>query len=318
MNEAEQDRFMKISTQLLFNRAADQMSIVQNKLADSQAHLAQGKQILKPSDAPDQAAVIQRLKSVMSRQESFLSSMVTLRSRLENEDTTLKSASDLLIRAKEVAVHAANDTLSPVNRKALAKEMQAVRDQLLSLANSKDNNGNFLFAGSRSKEPAFKIPAPGESPVYQGDQTKMTVMVGEQRSIPTNRSGTDAFISLNRPGSTEGSVTGVSFFKVMDDLVSGINNSDDAAMQRGIGEMTDLLNGMSLAHADIGTDMNVVDQQTSVIEDTILNIKTNLSTVEDLDYADAITKMNQQMLSLEAAQSSFSKIAQLTLFNYLK
>jgi len=37
-----------------------------------------------------------------------------------------------------------------------------------------------------------------------------------------------------------------------------------------------------------------------------------------LDYASAITKMNQQMLSLEAAQSSFSKISQLTLFNFLK
>jgi len=309
---------MKISTQLLFDRAAEQMSLVQNKLAASQAHLAQGKQILKPSDAPDQAAVVQRLKTVMSRQESFLSSMVTLRSRLENEDTTLKSASDLLVRAKEIAVHAANDTLSPINRRALGKEMQAVRDQLLSLANSKDNNGNFLFAGSRSTKPAFDAPAPGESPVYQGDQTKMTVMVGEQRSIPTNRTGTDAFVSLNRPGPTPGSVQGVSFFKVMDDLVAGINNSNGVAMQRGVDEMTSLLNGMSLAHADIGTDMNVVEQQTGVIEDTILNLKTNLSTVEDLDYAAAITKMNQQLLSLEAAQSSFSKISQLSLFNYLK
>jgi flagellar hook-associated protein 3 FlgL len=104
----------------------------------------------------------------------------------------------------------------------------------------------------------------------------------------------------------------------MDDLVAGINSSDGEAMQRGVDEMTSLLNGMSLAHADIGTDMNVVEQQTGVIEDTILNLKTNLSTVEDLDYAAAITKMNQQLLSLEAAQSSFSKISQLSLFNYLK
>jgi flagellar hook-associated protein 3 FlgL len=146
----------------------------------------------------------------------------------------------------------------------------------------------------------------------------MTVMVGEQRSIPTNRTGTDAFVSLNRSGPTAGSVQGVSFFKVMDDLVAGINNSNGVAMQRGVDEMTSLLNGMSLAHADIGTDMNVVEQQTGVIEDTILNLKTNLSTVEDLDYAAAITKMNQQLLSLEAAQSSFSKISQLSLFNYLK
>jgi flagellar hook-associated protein 3 FlgL len=311
---------MKISTQILFDRASEQMSMIQNKLADSQAQLAQGKQLLKPSDSPDQAAVIQRMKSVMSRQESYKNSLNTLNSRLQNEDTTLKSATSLLVRAKEIAVQAANDTLAPVNRKALASELQGVRDQLLSLANAKDNNGNFLFSGSRSKNPAFSASGPGQTPLYQGDQTRMTVMVGDQRTIPINRTGTDAFVSLTRTtgeGKDKKS-EGVSFFKVMDDLIGGINNSSQAGMQRGVAEMTDLLNGLTLAHADIGTDMNVVDQQTSVVEDTILNLKSNLSTVEDLDYAAAITKMNQQMLSLEAAQSSFSKMAQLTLFNYLK
>ncbi len=41
------------------------------------------------------------------------------------------------------------------------------------------------------------------------------------------------------------------------------------------------------------------------------------SNVEDLDYAEAITQMNKEMLALEAAQSSFAKIAQLNIFNYL-
>jgi flagellar hook-associated protein 3 FlgL len=309
---------MKISTQLLFGRAAEQMSLVQNKMADTQAQLSQGKQLIKPSDAPDQAAVIQRMKSVMSRQESFNTSLATLNSRLQNEDTTLKSATNLLVRAKEIAVQSANDTLAPVNRKALASEMQGVRDQLLSLANAKDDNGNFLFSGSRSDKPAFGSPGPGQTPVYQGDQTRMTVMVGDQRTIPINRTGTDAFVSISRLNEVSGKQEGVGFFKVMDDFVAGINFSNGAAMQRGVVEMTSLLNGLTLAHADIGTDMNVVEQQTGVIEDNILNLKSNLSNVEDLDYATAITKMNQQMLSLQAAQSSFSKMAELTLFNYLK
>ena len=82
--------------------------------------------------------------------------------------------------------------------------------------------------------------------------------------------------------------------------------------------MDELQQGLSLAQATVGSDLKVIDQQTSVIEDTVLNLKTTLSNVEDLDYASAITKMNQQMLSLEAAQSSFSKMTQMNLFNYLK
>ena len=143
-------------------------------------------------------------------------------------------------------------------------------------------------------------------------------MVVDQRTIPINRTGTDVFVSISRINEFSGKPEGVGFFKVMDDLIAGINFSNGVAIQRGGAEMTSLLNGLSLAHADIGTDLNVVEQQSNVIDDTILNIKSNLSNIEDLDYASAITKMNQQMLSLEAAQSSFSKMAQLTLFNYLK
>jgi flagellar hook-associated protein 3 FlgL len=89
-------------------------------------------------------------------------------------------------------------------------------------------------------------------------------------------------------------------------------------MNRGVGEMDDLLNGVSLAQANVGTDLNVVDQQNQVIDDTKLTLKTTLSNVEDLDMAEAITKMNKQMLSLEASQSSFAKITQLNLFNFIK
>jgi len=46
-------------------------------------------------------------------------------------------------------------------------------------------------------------------------------------------------------------------------------------------------------------------------------LKSTLSNVEDLDYAEAITQMNKEMLALEAAQSSFAKISQLNLFNYI-
>ncbi len=306
---------MKISTQLMFQRGSTQMSTVQSKLTQTQAQLAQGKQVINASDAPDQAATIQRLKSILNRQESYQSSLNTVKNRLQGEESTLQSVSDLLVRAKEVAVQGANDTLNPGDRKGLATEMKALRDQMLSLANTKDSNDNFLFAGSRVKQQAFAENSSGV-PVYRGDQTRMNVRVGEQRSIPINRTGTGAFVSVNRTD-TDGTAIGVGFFKVMDDLIAGLNNSKGADVSRGVGELDNLQLGVSLARAEVGTNLNVVDQQTSVIEDMTLNLKTTLSSIEDLDYASAITKMNQQMLSLEAAQSSFAKVSKLSLFNFI-
>ena len=292
------------------------MSNVQSNLTQTQAQLAQGKQIINASDAPNQASTIQRLKSILNKQDSYKSSLDTIKARLQGEDTTLQSVNDLLVRAKEVAVQGANDTLSAGDRKALGTEMQALRDQLLSLANTKDSNGNYLFSGSRVKQPAFVETANG-SPVYMGDQTRMNVRVGEQRSIPVNRTGTDAFVPVPRTD-TDGKVTGVGFFQSLDNLISGLNNSNGNDIRRGVGELDTMQLGVSLAQAQIGTNLNVVDQQTSVLEDTTLNLKTTLSSIEDLDYASAITKMNQQMMSLEAAQASFAKVSQLNLFNYIK
>ena len=307
---------MKISTYLLFERGSAQMSSVQSKLTQTQAQLAQGKQVINASDAPNQAATIQRLKSILNRQDSYQSSLNTVKSRLESEDATLQSVSNLLVRAKEVSVQGANDTLSASDRKVLGTEMQALRDQLMSLANTKDSNGNYLFSGSRVKQAPFVESAHG-SPVYMGDQTRMNVRVGEERSIPINRTGTDAFVPVTRADNNNRD-SGVGFFQVFDDLIAGLNGSKGNDIRRGIGELDTLKQGVSLAQAQIGTNLNVVDQQTTVVEDTTLNLKTTLSSIEDLDYASAITKMNQQMLSLEAAQSSFAKISQLNLFNYIK
>jgi flagellar hook-associated protein 3 FlgL len=75
--------------------------------------------------------------------------------------------------------------------------------------------------------------------------------------------------------------------------------------------------GISDANAQVGTDMNVVDSQNSVLDEITLRLKSTRSDVEDLDYTEAITKMNKDQLALEAAQSSFAKISQLTLFSYI-
>ena len=308
---------MQISTNYLFDRASAQMSQLQNDLAKSQAQISAQKQVLNPSDAPDQAAAITRLKSVIGRNDNYSKALDTIQARLDTESTTLSSASDVLIRIKELAIQANNGTQGNTSRAAIATEMVGLRDQLLSLANSTDTTGNYIFSGSKVNTPAF---AENSGVVtYQGDQTHMKVAVGDQRTIAINRPGSTAFVRVVR---TEGGVSsGTGFFQAIDDLITGVKATDGSgsvAMQRGLTEMDALHQGVVLAQAQSGTDMKVVEQQRAVLDDTKLSLKTTLSNVEDLDMATAITQMQKQILSLEAAQSSFAKVSQLTLFNYIK
>ena len=306
---------MKISTAFLFDRATSQMSVVQNRLATSQAQLAQGKQVIAPSDAPDQASTISRLKGILAKHDSYTQALQATRTRFQTEEIALQNVSDGLVRMRELVIQSANDTMGPVDRQALAIEMAGLRDQIMSLANTQDTAGAYIFAGSRVREPAFAMDTQGTL-TYQGDETTIDILVGDQRTIKVNRSGSDVFQRVVRTDA-EGKPYGVGFFKSLSDMVDAVANSDDVGMNQAIKEVDALQNGVALSLAQIGTDMNVLDSQEVVLEETTLRLKNTLSGVEDLDYAEAITQMNKEMLALEAAQSSFAKISQLNLFNYI-
>jgi flagellar hook-associated protein 3 FlgL len=205
--------------------------------------------------------------------------------------------------------------MGKLDRESIAVEIESLRDQVLSLANTQDTSGNYIFAGSRVTEPSFGLNSQGLID-YQGDQSRMQVAVGDNRLMNVNRPGSDAFVRVVRDDGKGGKV-GVGFFQALGDLAKAVRTSDRAAMQRGIGEIDAMQQGVSEATAQVGADLNVVDAQKNVLDEVKLRLKTTLSAVQDLDYTEAITRMNRDQLALEAAQSSFAKISKLSLFNYL-
>jgi len=136
---------MQISTNYIFDRASQQMSSLQSDLAKSNAQIAAQKQVLNPSDAPDQTAAILRLKSVLGRQESYTKSLGTVNSRLGIESSALVSAGDVMTRVKEITIQAVSDTIGTTGRQALGVQLQSLRNQLLTAANSRDSSGNYVF-----------------------------------------------------------------------------------------------------------------------------------------------------------------------------
>ena len=307
---------MKISTTYLYDRAVGQMTTSQANLAQSQAQLSSGKKVLRPSDAPDDATAIQRLKSVINRQESFEAVMQATENRLKLEENALTSVTNVMTRLRELAVQASNDTYGPKDREAIALEMEGLQEDLLSFANTQDVNGAYLFSGSRVFTPAFGVDESGEV-LYQGDETVNLVQVGDQRQLRGNRTGTQVFDRVVRT-QPDGTQTGVSFFQSVSDLVQAVRTSDRSNMARGLTEIESLSQGIALGLARVGSDLNVVESQRAVLDETKLQLKTVLSQAEDLDYTEAVTKMQKQMLALEASQSSFAQISRLSLFEFIR
>lgn len=307
---------MKISTSFLFDRATSRMSTIQNNLATTQAQLSAAKQILSPSDAPDKAAAIQRLKGEIDRQESNSQNLQVAMRRFRVEESALSTSLTLLDRLKELSLQAANDTVGPDDRKAIAVEMQSIRDQLLGLSNTQDDSGNYVFSGTKVNVSAFAQDANGDVQ-YQGDQTQISIPAGSERQVQFTRSGTDVYSRVIRTDS-QGASTSVGFFDAMDQMIQAVETSKTVDIQQGIGELTQMHNNVSLALAKTGADQATIDYQMQVLDETTLRLKSTLSEVEDLDYASAVTRMNKEMMALQAAMGSFAKISGLSLFDYIR
>ena len=306
---------MKVSTSLFFDRSVNQMVSGQSQLAKTQTRLSSGKEVVNPSDAPDKATAIQRLKSVLKKQDSFSSNIEGAKNRLIAEETALKGVNDVLTRIKELSIQAANGTLGPRDKELVAIEVEGLTQDLLSLANTQDVNDNYVFSGSRVQVQPFQKNSFGNV-TYFGDETRNEVQVSEQRYIRFNRTGTDVFGRVVRE-TDSGDIVGKGFFEALSDLASGIRESNTSAINQGIDDLDQASFNIAVATAQVGSEMASVETQREVNEETVLQLRTILSNIEDLDYSEAVTQMQKDMLALQATQSSFSQISNLTLFNYI-
>ena len=306
---------MKVSTSLFFDRSVNQMVSGQSQLAKTQTRLSSGKEVVNPSDAPDKATAIQRLKSVLKKQDSFSSNIEGAKNRLIAEETALKGVNDVLTRIKELSIQAANGTLGPRDKELVAIEVEGLTQDLLSLANTQDVNDNYVFSGSRVQVQPFQKNSFGNV-TYFGDETRNEVQVSEQRYIRFNRTGTDVFGRVLRE-TDSGDTVGKGFFEALSDLASGIRESNTSAINRGIDDLDQASFNIAVATAQVGSEMASVETQREVNEETVLQLRTILSNIEDLDYSEAVTQMQKDMLALQATQSSFSQISNLSLFNYI-
>ena len=302
---------MAISTNYAFGVAVKQMQDVQAQIAKTQGQLATGTLLGNPSDNPDATASVQRLQSAISRQTSYSKSLTQADNRLAAQETNISGSSGVLIRIKELTLQAANATVSSSGRVNISTEIKSLRDQLLAMANARDESGNFIFGGARTGSQPFAANAQGQIN-YTGDQSQVEVAIGDQSRVAVGGVGSQVFTSVVRDK------TGVGFFQALADLATAVQNGDSANIQRGIGEVDAMHAGVSHAIAQVGTNRSSIDQQQGVIDATSLRLETTLSGIKDTDYTVAATDLQKQMLSLQAAQSSFAQTAKLSLFDYIK
>lgn len=72
------------------------------------------------------------------------------------------------------------------------------------------------------------------------------------------------------------------------------------------------------ARSSVGARLAAVDGERDLVAETRLAVESQRSLIDDLDYTEAITAFQQQLTALQAAQSAFSRLSDLSLFNFLR
>jgi len=195
---------MRISTQVFYQRNTESVLTQQSKLSQQNIHLSTQKRVINGSDDAVAIATIQRLKQDISVGEQYIKNgeMADTANRLE--DTSLTQVTNILQRVRENLVQSGNGTLNGDNREALAKDLEGLRDELVGVANTKDGNSQYIFAGFDVDTQPFQKNEFG-SIDYHGDNGGRDYKVGAGVFVKGNDSGASIFTDI-----TEGNGTFVS------------------------------------------------------------------------------------------------------------
>ena len=294
---------MKISTAQFFRTNADALTKGQFTVSELQAKLGSGKQLTSPSQDPQKASLISRLESDLERQAIYQENIAVAKTRLTSEETALSSITEVFLRASELAIQGANGTMASEDRAVLGTEVAELRKELIRLGNTRDVNGEYIFAGNRVDTAPFVDDGTGQIQ-YVGDTGKLNVNVSDSRSIKVNTVGNELLLTED--------------FAAIRALEEGLLQDDIGAVQSSIDSLKLSSDKISVSFGRMAGRFAALDSQSELLEDTSLRLESLVSENKDLDYAQAITMLSKESMSLQALQASFTKIAQLSLFNFMR
>lgn len=298
---------MRISTNVMQLNSLNSMLDQQSKLHETQLQLASGKRILSPSDDPTASALSVDLNQSKQQFSQFQDNISYAKSRLSMEETSLATAVNILQRVRELAVQGASDNYDAVQRKNLAVEVRQRLGEILGIGNTKDAGGDYLFAGGKGSTVPFGVK--GSQVVagltynvygYDGDQVQRQIQVGPERRIADSDHGFDAFINMRDANGAQMDV-----FAMIDEMAVALEN--DVMTSKHIGDMDNAIIRMTQIRASVGARLNALDTQETVNSDFLMRIDETMSSMHDLDYAEAITRLNTEMAGLESAQKAYGR-----------
>lgn len=307
---------MRITAAHAYETSIANLQRRQQELSEAQNRLTSGKRVGAASDDPVAAARAERALAAMVRSEADQRALEASRNVMQQAESALGDAGELLQQARELVVNAGNGSYDDTNRATLANALRGIRNQLLGVANRTDGAGTYLFGGQGTEAPPFVDDTTGV--LYQGSAGNSTVPSGE--TLPMSVDGQRTWLQAKNPDT---GTWDLSVFSVLDRVIGELGSTGVTGDQvkqfvtEGLKDIDAVSENLLAARAAAGEVLNRTDGIEGRIADSKLAAQTERSNAEDLDMVQAVSDFQNRQTGYDAALKTYSMVQRLSLFQYI-
>lgn len=277
--------------------ASDRLSKLQQKMSS-------GKELQKPSDDPFGVTRALQLRSELESNRQYQRNAADANDWHAVTDTTLAHITDLVLRARDLVVQGASDTIGPAGRQAIVAEFTQLVDSVKSEANTKVA-GRYVFGGSATLAQPYTV---GGVDTYAGNTDAMRREIGPGVQIDLNVSGSAAI-----GDDTSG------LLKAMRDAITHLTAGDTASLQTtDLQAITDSADNVTNLRAEVGARQMRLETASARLQEIEQTQNELLSKTEDADMAKTYVDFSTQQAVYQAALKAGSQVVQPSLLDFLR
>jgi flagellar hook-associated protein 3 FlgL len=281
-----------------------------NALQRSESELASGKSIQQPSDNPYGASRAIELQSAIDGMNGYQANAQDGISWTQTASSALQNMNEVGQRVRELLVQASNGVNNPIDRTAIAEEVDQLTQTVKQDANTQ-YAGQYVFSGTQTETAPYKS---GAEDAYQGNEGQITRSIGPGASVVVNTN----ISSILGSGQGAGDGKLLDTLRTISEHLKGGTPEDVAAL--GSTDLQNLegnLNSLTTLQAGVGAVTDQMQTAVSRVEDLQVQTAKTLSNTQDADLAKVSINYSNEQAAYNAALRAGASIVQTSLMEFL-
>lgn len=291
---------MRVTNSMQLLQSEWNIQASKSSLATLDNEASTGVKLVLPSDDPTGTANLLGIQQQQAQNTQYAKNAADGSAWLSTADTTLTSVETDIQKLQDLTSEAANGTNSATGQQSIAQQMQAVKSDLLSLANTQ-YQGRTVFAGTSDAGVAFNTS--------DYSFTGSTTATVERRVSPTTT------VQVDAPGQQIFGSGSNSLFSLIDQISTATTSGGNVSSY--LSQISTYENNVLGAHATIGSNQDRLNQATAQLTTNNTALATSQQSIQDADPAQVIVELENQQNTYQMALQVTAQANQKTLMDYL-